>query len=77
MSTGNFENFAGTITEIGPLYPFVGTEMLWFILGLVFWIWWHVVQSKRETREYEEEVKRFGGAESLNKIIDKESPENP
>jgi cytoskeletal protein RodZ len=77
MSTGNFENFAGTITEIGPLYPFVGTEMLWFILGLVFWIWWHVVQTKRETREYEEEVKRFGGAESLNKIIDKESPENP
>jgi len=77
MSTGNFENFAGTITEIGPLYPFVGTEMLWFILGLVFWIWWHVVQTKRETREYEEEIKRFGGAESLNKIIDKESPENP
>jgi len=51
--------------------------MLWFILGLVFWIWWHVVQTKRETREYEEEIKRFGGAESLNKIIDKESPENP
>jgi hypothetical protein len=77
MSTGNFENFAGTITEIGPLYPFVGTEMLWVILGVVFWIWWHVVQTKRETREYEEEIKRFGGAESLNKIIDKESPENP
>ncbi len=77
MSTGSFENWAGTITDIGPLYPFVGTEMLWFILGLVFWIWWHVVQAKRENQEYEEEIKRFGGSESLNEIISRESPENP
>ena len=77
MSTGNFENWAGTITDIGPLYPFVGTEWIWYIAGLVFWIWWHVVQTKRESKVYEEEIKRFGGTESLRKIIDKESPENP
>ena len=77
MSTGNFENWAGTITDIGPLYPFVGTEMIWFIAGLVFWIWWHVVQTKRENKLYEEEIKRFGSTESLRKIIDKESAENP
>jgi cytoskeletal protein RodZ len=77
MSTGSFENWAGTITDIGPLYPFVGTEMLWFILGLVFWIWWHVVQTKRENREYEEAIKRFGGTESLKGIVDRESPEDP
>ena len=77
MSTGNFENWAGTITDIGPLYPFVGTEWLWVILGLAFWIWWHVVQTKRETKEYEEEIKRFGSEASLTKIIDSESPENP
>ncbi len=77
MSTGSFENWAGTITDIGPLYPFVGTEMLWFILALVFWIGWHVVQTKRENAEYEEAIKRFGGSESLKKIVDGESPENP
>ena len=77
MSTGSFENWAGTITDIGPLYPFVGSEMLWFIPGLVFWIWWHIVQTKRENRAYEEEIKRFGSAESLKKIIGAESPENP
>ena len=77
MSTGNFENWAGTITDIGPMYPFVGTEMIWVIAGLVFWIWWHVVQTKRENKAYEEEIKRFGGAESLRKIVDGESPENP
>ncbi len=77
MATGNIENWAGTITDIGPMYPFVGTEMLWFILGLVFWIWWHIVQTKRENKTYAEEVKRYGDAESLKKIIGGETPENP
>ena len=77
MSTGSFENWAGTITDIGPIYPFVGSEMFWFILGLVFWIWWHIVQTKRENRTYADEVKRFGDPESLRKIVSQESPENP
>jgi len=77
MATGNIENWAGTITDIGPMYPFVGTEMLWFILGLVFWIWWHIVQTKRENKTYAEEVKRYGDPESLRKIVDGETPENP
>ena len=77
MSTGSFENWAGTITDIGPLYPFVGSEMLWFILGLVFWIWWHIVQTKRENKAYEEEIKQFGGTDSLTKIVNNESPRDP
>jgi hypothetical protein len=77
MSTGSFENWAGNIMDIGPIYPFVGSEMFWFILGLVFWIWWHIVQTKRENRTYAEEVKRFGDPETLRKIVGAESPENP
>ena len=77
MSTGNFENWAGTITDIGPMYPFVGTETIWFIAGLAFWIWWHIIQTKRENKTYEEEVKRYGGSESLRRIVNGESPENP
>ncbi len=61
MSTGNFENWAGNITEIGPIYPFVGSEMLWFILGVVFWIGWHIIQVSRETKEWEEDLCKFGG----------------
>ncbi len=76
-STGSFENFAGTITDIGPLYPFVGSEMFMFILGVVFWIWWHVVQTKRENKLYEEEVKRYGSTDALTKIVNGETPENP
>jgi cytoskeletal protein RodZ len=76
MSTGSFENWAGTITDIGPLYPFVGTEVLWFILGLAFWIWWQVVQAKRENKVYEEEIKRFGSVDALTKIVNGETPED-
>lgn len=61
MSTGNFENWAGNIAEIGPIYPFVGTEGLLVIIGLVFWIGWHVVQTSRENREWEEDLRKFGG----------------
>lgn len=77
MSTGAFENWAGNISEIGPIYPFVGTEALWFIVGLVLWIIWHVVQVKRENRIYEEEKKKFGDKETLEKIVSKEHPELP
>jgi len=61
MSTGSFENWAGTIAEIGPAYPFVGTEVMWVVLGIVFWIGWHIVQGKREAKEWEEDLKKFGG----------------
>jgi hypothetical protein len=41
-------------SSLGPLYPFVGTEVLLVILGLVFWIGWHVIQTRGESKEYKE-----------------------
>lgn len=69
MTTGNFESWGGNITDIGPIYPFVGTEMFWFILGLVLWIVWHVIQSRKETRIYEEDIARFGDPEGLKSAL--------
>ncbi len=57
MTTG-IESWAGTISEIGPIYPFVGSEVLLFIIGVVTWIGWHIWQSINETRTYEEEKQR-------------------
>lgn len=69
VDTGLVHSWAGHIADIGPIYPFVGTEVFWFILGLVLWIVWHVVQSRAETRAYEEEIKRFGDAEGLKQAL--------
>ena len=77
MSTGSFENWAGTITDIGPIYPFVGTEMLLVIAGLVFWIWWHIAQSRQEKKSFQEELDVVGNKEALSKIVAGEDPEHP
>lgn len=47
------------LSEIGPLYPFVGTEGVIFIIALVLWIGWHVLQIGNENRHHEDTVKLF------------------
>ncbi len=61
MTTGNFQDWTGAISEIGPIYPFVGTEVLRWILGVVFWIGWHVWNVSTERRAWEKELQRYGG----------------
>lgn len=77
MSTGSFENWAGNISDIGPIYPFVGTEVFWWILGLALWIAWHVIQTRLETRDYDEEVRKYGDPETLRRLVGEEDPRNP
>jgi hypothetical protein len=66
-----------TFADLGPIYPWVGTEGLMAWAAIAAWIAWHIIQAKRENRTYDEEVKRYGDAESLRKIVDKEDPANP
>lgn len=60
MNTGNVESWSGTITDIGPIYPFVGTEGLLVIVALVSWIAWHVLQARGESKAWDEELQEFG-----------------
>ena len=71
------ESWTGNIADIGPVYPMLGTETLLVIIGLVSWIVWHVIQAKREDSVYEEEEKRFGDSETLQRLVDEEDPRNP
>ena len=71
------ESWGGTITDIGPMYPMVGTEGLLVIIGVAAWIVWHVIQAKRENRDYEEQVRKYGGRESLKRLISEEDPKHP
>jgi hypothetical protein len=61
MTTGSFTDWAGTIADIGPIYPFVGSEGFLVIIGVVFWIAWHVFQLKNEAAKLEEEERHFKG----------------
>ena len=71
------ESWGGTITDIGPIYPMVGAEGLLVTIGVVLWIVWHVIQAKRENREYEDQIRKYGSPESLKRLIAEEDPKNP
>ena len=36
------------------IYPFVGTEWLWLLIAVVFWLTWMVKTSAGETEEHDE-----------------------
>ena len=71
------ESWGGTITEIGPLYPMVGTEGVLVIIGVAAWIVWHVIQATRENRDYEDQIRKYGDPESLKRLIAEEDPKHP
>ena len=36
------------------IYPFVGTEWIWLLIAVVFWIAWHIKTAAAETQEQDE-----------------------
>ena len=74
MSTGNVESWTGNIAEIGAVYPFVGIETPLMVAGIVFWVWWHIAQLRAESRELDEEVRKHGNAEAMNKVLNNSDP---
>jgi hypothetical protein len=70
MSTIGYESWAVDLKDVGAIYPFQGSEVLMVILGLVFWIGWHVLQMRQEAAEIAEEMKADERSEVARKLID-------
>jgi hypothetical protein len=64
--------WTGNVTEIGPLYPFVGTEMLMVVAITAFWIVWHIMQLRAESREFKEDAERLRKEDALKRVLDRE-----
>lgn len=64
MSTG-LETWNQSMLEIGPAYPFVGSEMLLAIAGLASWLIWHIIQARMENKAEEEERKAYSDKQKL------------
>lgn len=65
MSMTNVDSWAVDLANVGPIYPWVGSEMIMFIVAVVCWIAWHIWQAKFETETYKEEVASHATAENL------------
>lgn len=58
MSTGAVENWID-VDSLGAIYPFVGSEGFLVVLGLAFWIGWHVWQMKKEKAEFDKDIENI------------------
>jgi hypothetical protein len=63
MSTIGYKSWAVDMADVGAMYPFQGAEVLMVIVGVVFWVGWHVIQFNRETIELEEARKAASAAQ--------------
>ena len=59
MSTTIVESWATDIAQLGPIYPFVGSEGLMVILGFAAWIGWHIWQIRAEREEGQKTLDRI------------------
>ncbi len=70
MSTTGFSNWAVDLKDVGAIYPFQGYEGLMAILGVAFWIVWHVVQMRQEAAEIADEMSADARGDAARKLID-------
>ncbi len=70
--TGNFANWDGDVSQLGPLYPFVGWEFLFVIVLVVVWAWWQITQVSRENRQLDGEAAAMRQSGALQKAIEEE-----
>ena len=72
MSTTIVESWSGAdLSQLGPIYPMVGTEMILFIIGLAF----HVMQARIEQKEMEEDEAAARSSERLQRVFEAEARE--
>ena len=70
MSTTGIENWAVDLKDVGAIYPFQGTEVIFVIVGVVLWLGWHVLQMRAESQDYDGVVSRHGDEASVNEALD-------
>ncbi|MFA9460420.1 hypothetical protein [Thiohalorhabdus methylotrophus] len=68
MSTTSVEQW-GNLDNLGPIYPFVGTEMFWTILVFAGFILWFVWQARFEARTHRNGTKRLSDPKVLEKVL--------
>ena len=67
-----FTNWDGNIVDIGPIYTWVGLEAVMVIAAFVFWIGWHVVQLRQESRRFEAEARALRQSGDLQRLMQSE-----
>lgn len=76
MSTTQIETWAGAdLSQVGPIYPMVGMEFVLFLIGLAFWIAFHVMQARIESKELAADEAAAKDPERLKRVFAEEAAE--
>ena len=70
-STNGMTSWAVDLKDVAAIYPFQGSEFIMFILGLIFWIGWHILQLRVEATEVEHELSADESGEKTRAAIDR------
>lgn len=70
MSTNGMTSWAVDLKDVAAVYPFQGLEVLMVIIGLAFWIGFHILQLRNEAREIQHEMDVKDG-DSARQAIDR------
>ena len=70
MSTIGYESWAVDLAEVGAVYPLQGWEIPMTVLGVIFWLGWHLVQFRQESRHLKE-AQALGEAEKIHRMIER------
>ncbi len=70
MSTIGLDSWAVDLKDVSAVYPFQGSEFLLFLVGMAFWIGWHILQARIEAKEMADAERDFA-IEHSNKSIDR------
>ena len=61
----------GDLANVGAIYPFQGTEVLLVIVGLAFWVGWHILQTRQESAEIAADMEADRTGEETKTAIDR------
>jgi hypothetical protein len=62
--------WAVDLANVGPVYPWQGTELIMVIVAVAAWILWHIVQLREEKEEFAEDIAKYGSKEAIKKALD-------
>ena len=71
MSTNGLTTWAVDLKDVGAIYPFQGSEWLLVLIGLAFWIGWHIIQTRQETEVIEKELQADPRGDKTRAAIDR------
>lgn len=69
-STTGIDSWAVDLAEVGPIYPFQGTETVLMLIGFGVWIAWHVLQFAAEKRQLSKKLREHGSQDTVAKVVD-------